>query len=144
MATATETRKVTIVRSTEKAHLVALEGIQFWIQARWLKSDSTISAKIADEKIAEVKKAESRKTGGIRFTTVRETEKGIAAKVTCMFPTGDETSMVLWFPKSMARVEDGSFVVPVWLAEKKIDELESESNFRFRVFDRQFNEVVAL
>lgn len=135
----TTRQQVEIVRSTEKAHLIAANGQQGWIQKKWLAADGTVSSTTFAKAVANAtERAESaaRKQESDRAArefanaehavpVVRETEKAVAAEIVIEF-AGDEETKLVWFPKSAIGGADGVALIPGWLLTAKIDELKNK------------------
>jgi hypothetical protein len=124
--TSQKTVPVEIVRSTRKAHLVSAQGEQFWIQARCLRVDGTVTQRVFES--AMKKKAEwiedrnAERAAREAYYSVesnRETKMAIGTEVDFLSGDGEQVrSRVLWFPKSM--LVDGQ--APGWMIQSKIDD----------------------
>ncbi len=123
---------VTIVKSTDKAHLIEDDdGRQGWIQKRWLRDDNTVGTKTFDRSIESktTREAESKRLRELAsefrndfhpIKIVRETEKAVAATASWMDGyCVNEGEQLAWFPKS--QVQDGA--VPGWLILAKAREI---------------------
>jgi hypothetical protein len=104
---------------TEKALLVAHNGVAFWIQKRWMKNGKLTPAGWKTYRDAEAARRLHFNFDALKeFELVRETEK--AALLCCVMtaPNRRNTNVRFWLPKSMA--DNWDFV------EKKIRGLECE------------------
>lgn len=130
---------VTVIRETAKALLVADQaGREGWIQRRWC-ADGMVSAATfekAVEHAAERKESAAREVEFAKAArefansdhavpVVKETEKAVACEIAVEF-AGDEETKLVWFPKSAIGGAEGVALIPGWLLNAKIEELQSK------------------
>lgn len=104
---------VKIVKETEKAYLIEMDGKKGWIPKGWAdeeNEDQIISFKKqfykrALEGLKEKKEASF--TDSPNSEIEKETEKAYLIKVKINMPNGEEKKLDVWFPKSKIKLKDG-------------------------------------
>ena len=114
-----------IVKETKKALMIEVEGLKFWIQRRWLRSDGSLTP--AGEKARQkALEAAAERAKGEKYYAVaiaRETAKAVAVQVELdAYTLERDMRRLVWFPKSVMRDNR----VPAWLLHRKLDELTLE------------------
>jgi hypothetical protein len=127
--TTTETKQMTtVIKSTAKAHLVEVDGVQAWVKAAWLRADGTLTP-AAVKSVEAAKKAVSTT---VEVLVMKETEKAIAFEA--YFTTGgynsrsveweeDEQMRLVWMPKAWLTSRDG---VVATMTEARLSQLRRE------------------
>jgi hypothetical protein len=113
-----------LVKETEKAKLLEKDGVSFWVQERWVRTDGTLtpagikSYAIARKNHVKHEDFNARKT----FAVVRETDKAVLLRCKVFIEHElRETFTEFWIPKSMA--ENYQFV------RRKVAEVERSFPF---------------
>ena len=110
--------EMTIIAETKKALKIEVDGVQAWIQRRWLRADGTLTA-AGEKALAEA--AEPKVTGIVVSHVIRETEKAVCIEVEYDLTNIEKNvTRSMWIPKSL--ISDD--VIPVWFVNKKLDEIE--------------------
>lgn len=134
-------------RETEKAYLIEKDGVDFWVQKRWVREDGTLTKAgeksynealqiggitNAREKVyeAEQEHIERLKKDGVNFQKVWENEKCVAADTIYNFynqRTGDyeDYRVRIFIPKSILN-EKGN--APYWLIKQKLEEAQLKAD----------------
>lgn len=119
---------VEIVRSTDKAHFIkSADGRQGWIQARWLREDSTVNSDTFGKSAGKAqmfanmaKNAADFKEALISFTPDVQTERAVGVVVNIDYiDVEKDVKRTVWFPKS--QIVNGA--VKGWLINAKLREL---------------------
>jgi hypothetical protein len=112
-----------ILKETKKALLIEKDGIQFWIQRRWMKSDNTLTP--AGVKAFENKKSQIKKEKEyINISGYFEDYSEKAIKVNALLEYCDiekDGNTYFFAPKSMLKNE---CELPRWFLIKKLKETE--------------------
>ena len=109
---------MTIIRTTNKGLLLQKDGVQFWVQKRWLsgygeKPDGSWHLTPAGVRAYAIASRDHWKHFGFDaekiFEKLRETEKAVLLRCEVELPhAGEEKEAEFWLPKS--KVTDRSFV----------------------------------
>lgn len=136
MPTKTKRVNVKINRETAKALLVSDGANEAWVQRRWFDvTTGTVSAKTWQKAIdnaaerkeqwqAELadKKAEQEFRHAKHSVRVeKETEKAVAIKITVEM-AGNESELLVWFPKSCIEGGEGVAEIMGWMLNEKIND----------------------
>ncbi len=125
-----------IQRETAKAYEVKKDGKTFWIQKRWMREDGTLTPQgekafkeaLTDQQkqeLKDVRKAERERGIPIPAKPDWESDKAYGFDLVVDYPNIERTRRErIFIPKSVIQ-ENGN--IPTWIIEKKIKELEKNS-----------------
>ena len=92
-----------VEKETEKALLLVLDAVPFWVQKRWLKADGTLTP--AGWKAFHIAKRAHWQNFSFdalkEFETVRETEKAVLLRCVVDVPDSPVSQAEFWLPLSM-------------------------------------------
>jgi len=126
---------MTIIAETKKALKIEVDGVQTWIQRRWLRADGTLTA-AGQKALAEA--AAPQVTGIVVSNVIRETEKAICIEVEYDLTSIEKiVKKNFWVPKSL--VNDN--VIPVWFVNQKLDDLELDMTGYGAILETRFETV---
>ena len=112
-----------VEKETEKALLMVLDAVPFWIQKRWLKNDGTLTP--AGWKAFHMAKRLHWRNFGFdalkEFEPVRETEQAVLLRCIVERPDSPPVTEDFWLPRSMTG--NYNFVA------KKVQEVEDKFPF---------------
>jgi len=95
-----------VVKETEKAILMSREGVEFWVQKRWLKAAAYgWELTKAGWKAYHIAAREQARHGDYdalkEFGFVRDTEKAVLLRCVARRIDGAQTNAEFWLPKAM-------------------------------------------
>lgn len=119
-------KNLEIIKSTKKAHLIKIDGIEFWIQKRWLKADNTLTP--AGLKSFENAKDFIKYNKKYSEVAIEDySEKCVKVLVDLEYCNLEKSRNVFFFaPKSMLGKSNSKYIasLPNWFIDKKLRETE--------------------